>query len=47
MRIVFQFDFQKVGLFVNLHRGALVAQCAYGEHESRLLVNGKLTFSVA
>ena len=47
VRIVFQFDFQKVGLFVYLYRCTLVAQCAHGEHESWLLVNGKLTFSVA
>ena len=44
--IVLELDFEEAGFLIYLDRCGLVAQSTDGKHQSRLLFDGKLTFSI-
>ena len=44
--IIFQFHFQKIELFANLHSLRLIAEGTHGKHPLRMLLDDKLTLSI-
>ena len=44
--IIFQFHFQEIEFFANLHSLRLIAEGTHGKHPFRMLLDGKLTLSI-